>query len=555
MEWFTGDVAQCIIKVKTDQKLLLVFLKNEENISTQISEALDSNEVADPCRDIICLQLQSGSLSFTQFCAVYPVPSVPCIHLISPFGEVLSVKSADFTQVQISQWLQETITNFYKNKDKGGKIAEEKLENQQVSVENAYEKTDERSQEHQALETEAGKEAKLTQSKTIDLPPSSSNNKSIPSNPDDAVVKSSTKENSGEQASQPGPSLEEKIEHAKRLLEEKQKAKAVDEFQKDHEAEIMRRELGRNLTEFKRMQREREIRERLEEQKREKAGREAARRQILAQIEADRREHMAASAPKPTTSDTSSSEKKFASSDPNEACTLPWFSVRLQIRLPDGAHMVGVFSTEAHLGTDVREYIMARVQGKEISAYNGVAVPPLSEAMRNSFASVVSIGYTFHQTRPPPPRSFSAEDESMKTLLDLGLWPSSILILHGTSTTYSHSTGSVIEYSQNIISYVFGVVWNGIRGAGEAVYYLGDGLINLGQSAWQTLFGAGGGRGGRTVGRAPGGRHPESRSRSSGEDSDEGRAYRRQGKISRLSHMPNDTDEQARWNGNSTTQL
>lgn len=75
------------------------------------------------------------------------------------------------------------------------------------------------------------------------------------------------------------------------------------------------------------MQREREIRERLEEQKREKAEREAARRQILAQIKADRREHMAASAPKSTASDSSSSEKKFAP-NPNEACALPWFSVQ-----------------------------------------------------------------------------------------------------------------------------------------------------------------------------------------------------------------------------------
>ncbi|VDL60865.1 unnamed protein product [Hymenolepis diminuta] len=526
---------------------------DEENISEQISIALNSNEVADQCRDIICLQLQIGSLPFTQFCAVYPVPSVPCIHLISPFGEVLSVKSADFTQVQISQWLQETITNFHMNRDMEGKVAEEKLQDQQVSVENAYEKTDEKSQEYQALQTETGKEAKLTQSETIDLPPSSSNNESIPSNPDDIVIESS-QENNGEQASQLGLSLEEKIEHAKRLLEEKRKAKAVDEFQKDQEAEIRRRELGCSLTEFKRMQREREIRERLEEQKRERAEREVDRRQILAQIKADRREYMAASAPKSTASDSSSSEKTFVP-NPNEECALPWFNVRLQIRLPDGAHMVGVFSAETHLGTDVREYIAARVQGKEISAYNGVTVPPLSEAMRKSFASVVSIGYTFHQTRPSPPRSFSAEDESTKTLLDLGLWPSSILILHGTSTSYSHSTGSVTEYSQNIISYVCGVVWNGIRGAGEAVYYLGYGLINLGQNAWQTLFGAGGDQGGRTVGRAPGGRHPESRSRSSGENSNEGRAYRRQGKISRLSHMPDDTDEQARWNGNSTTQL
>nr|CDS33410.1 UBX domain containing protein 2 [Hymenolepis microstoma] len=544
MEWFAGDIAQCIKKVKTDEKLFLVFSSGEEDESKQISEALNSDEVANQCSDMICLRLESGSTPFTQFCAVYSVPSIPCIHLISPFGKVLSVKSANFTQDQILHWLQETITNFSIVKDREGKHDGSKSQSEQVPDEK---KGDEKGQELQSVKIEnanANDGTTLKQSDSIELSLSSTCNEPISLNQDD----SSTQGNDGGEASQPGLSLEHKIEHAKRLLEEKKKEKAVEEFQKVHEAEIKRREQGRNLTEFKRMQREREIRERLEEQKRERAEKEAVRRQVLAQIEADRRERMAAVAPKPSVAEISSLERKSLAFDPDE--------VRLQIRLPDGAHMIGVFSAEAYLGTDVREYISARVQGNEISTYNGVTVPPLSEAMRLSFAPVVSRGYIFRQTQLPPPRNFSAEDESTKTLRDLGLWPSSVLTLHSTQTSHSLSKGSVTEYSQNIMSYMFGLVWNGIRDVGGAVYYLGAGLINFGQNTWQTLWNSGGvgGRDGQTLGRASSG-NPESRPKSSGVDSDEGRAYRRQGNVSRLSHMPDDTDEQARWNGNSTTQL
>ncbi|VDN96260.1 unnamed protein product [Rodentolepis nana] len=523
MEWFSGDIAQCIKKVKTDGKLFLVFSSGEEDESKQISEALDSDEVADQCSDIICLRLQSGSTSFTQFCAVYSVPSIPCIHLISPFGKVLSVKSTDFTQNQISHWLQETITIFHLIEVKEGEVDQMKSQSRQVPDENILIKEDERAQELQTVRTESAKasdEATLKQPETIELSQSLPINETISSNHDG----SSTQGNDDGEASHPGLSLKNKIEHAKRLIEEKKKEKAVEEFQKTHEAEIKRREQGRNLTEFKRMQREREIRERLEEQKRDKAEREAARRQVLAQIEADRRERMSA--------------------------------VRLQIRLPDGAHMIGVFSSGAYLGTDVRDYITARVRGNEISTYNGVTVPPLSEAMRSSFAPVVSSGYIFRQTQLPPPRNFSVEDEHAKTLRDLDLWPSSVLTLQSLPSPISLSRRSVSEYSQNIMSYMFGLVWNGIRNVGESVYYLGAGLINFGQNTWQTLWGSAdvGGRDGQTLGREPS-ENSESRPKSSNVESDEGRAYRRQGNISRLSHMPDDTDEQARWNGNSTTQL
>lgn len=68
------------------------------------------------------------------------------------------------------------------------------------------------------------------------------------------------------------------------------------------------------------MQRERELRERIEEQKREKAEREAHRRQVLAQIEADRRERIATSTPKPKGPEGSSSDTKSAAFNPDEVC-------------------------------------------------------------------------------------------------------------------------------------------------------------------------------------------------------------------------------------------
>lgn len=46
-------------------------------------------------------------------------------------------------------------------------------------------------------------------------------------------------------------SLDERIEISKKKLEEKNRAKAIKEFQDAHENEIKRRNLGKNMSEFK----------------------------------------------------------------------------------------------------------------------------------------------------------------------------------------------------------------------------------------------------------------------------------------------------------------
>lgn len=106
--------------------------------------------------------------------------------------------------------------------------------------------------------------------------------------------------------------------------------------------------------------------------------------------------------------------------------------------------MVGVFAADAHLGSEVRQYISSRVQGTDTAA-----VAPLSEVVRASFAPVLASGFTFRQTRPNPPRHFSPEDETTKTLRELDLWPSAVLMLH--SSKYKPATDyGIAGYSQSM---------------------------------------------------------------------------------------------------------
>lgn len=61
---------------------------------------------------VIGLQLLSGSVPFQQFGSFFEVPSLPCIHVISPTGSVLAVKAADFSEKQVESFLVESAALF-----------------------------------------------------------------------------------------------------------------------------------------------------------------------------------------------------------------------------------------------------------------------------------------------------------------------------------------------------------------------------------------------------------------------------------------------------------
>nr|CDS16282.1 UBX domain containing protein 2 [Echinococcus granulosus] len=531
MNWYSGDIGQCIKEVKNAQKLLLVFSKDSEDISSESCAALNAEDVVMHCQDVICLQLQSGSVPYHQFASVYEVPSLPCIHIISPSGLVLSVKTADFSADRIALWLAENIASFETTKQTRNAIMgvqelapvgapydtspkacasasppssyPQAIGNLTASAEHSLP----RSEKAEVLELYEGDppaslpEADVAASPLTSSPRPGSNSECVDLghqrcqetdqvernlSPEEIPSSALSEADASVPSHRSGNSLNERIQDARELLEAKRQAKAVKVFQETHESELKRRNLGRDMVEFKRRKQEQEIRERLEEQKREKAEKQAARQRILAQIELDRRDRLGVSAPKvaaPKSTTTST-----GAVDPNE--------VRLQLRLPDGSHMIGVFAAEAHLGSEVRQYIRSRVQGKE--AEGALAVAPLSDVVRASFAPVLASGFTFRQTRPNPPRHFSPEDETTKTLRELGLWPSAVLILH-CGKYNSITDDGFAGYSKNVLSRVLGLIWGGVQSVGDIFFYFGDGLIQLGRSTWQTLFSAGSGR---TIGQA-----------------------------------------------------
>lgn len=162
MEWFSGDISECIKEVKTKKALFLVlskgmvikilffvfiFIINTDQtnalisdstsaLSSEILEALGSQDVARLCQGMVCesscndffakisspltrtaclssgLQLDAGTTPYIQFSSIYEVPSVPCIHLIPPTGEILSVKTTDFSAENLAQWLGENAEKF-----------------------------------------------------------------------------------------------------------------------------------------------------------------------------------------------------------------------------------------------------------------------------------------------------------------------------------------------------------------------------------------------------------------------------------------------------------
>ncbi|BHF69347.1 UBX domain-containing protein 4 [Sparganum proliferum] len=153
---------------------------------------------------------------------------------------------------------------------------------------------------------------------------------------------------------------------------------------------------------------------------------------------------------------------------------------------------------------------------------------------------------------------FSTEDET-KTLEELELWPSAVLLLvspsnagHNTVSPYAHD--SVVGYTQDALYQLLASLGSGLRTGVDFAVSVGNGVFSVCRTLFTSVFG-----GGRT--QTTGRSHSPASSNSSGQSSPsrpyetETTAFRRHGNVSRLSHMPDETDEQARWNGNSTTQM
>jgi len=92
MKWFTGDVGVGIQKAIQEKKVFIVFIKDTEessnDVSKKVEELWQDEEVETVCPDDKCvaISITAGSLAVQQFVAIYPMLSVPSTYLINNQG-------------------------------------------------------------------------------------------------------------------------------------------------------------------------------------------------------------------------------------------------------------------------------------------------------------------------------------------------------------------------------------------------------------------------------------------------------------------------------------
>lgn len=165
------------------------------------------------------------------------------------------------------------------------------------------------------------------------------------------------------------------------------------------ERELQRRRMGQELQNFKQRQEESEMKKLQEERKRDKIAENEARKRILEQIAADKAERAQRFAPTAQKPEASTSTASPSNSIPTVVSDST--IARIQFKKPSGETDVKSFSRDDPFAV-VRAYVEENV---------------ISGCTFKEFA----LATTF------PRREFKSEDD-VKTVLDLGLVPSSVNI-------------------------------------------------------------------------------------------------------------------------------
>lgn len=157
-----------------------------------------------------------------------------------------------------------------------------------------------------------------------------------------------------------------------------------------------RRKAGKELAKLKQLQDDQELRQLKEDRAREKAEEDEARRRVLEQIKMDRlqrQQRLDQPAVSPVV-------KPYTPPAPRPMANLPDHT-RIQFRKPTGESIVDTFKSDGYFG-DVWKYAQASVVDGSQNFVLATAMPPRQE--------------------------FSAED-SQKTLIELNLAPSAVLLV------------------------------------------------------------------------------------------------------------------------------
>ena len=84
MEWFEGGVREAIAAAQAKKTVFVVVVTGQEadEATKKVNEVLTDPEVVSKFSSMVCIKLENGSTTCSQFAAIYPVILIPSIFFI-----------------------------------------------------------------------------------------------------------------------------------------------------------------------------------------------------------------------------------------------------------------------------------------------------------------------------------------------------------------------------------------------------------------------------------------------------------------------------------------
>ncbi|KAL3837071.1 hypothetical protein ACJMK2_022456 [Sinanodonta woodiana] len=468
MKWFQGSIPEAIQSSKAKKSVFIVYVYGEDELSQQMSKTWEDEEVTKICEanKVVAVRIAGNSEACGFFSQIYPVIVMPSSFFIGEGGVPLEVTGGHSEPTEFLKKIERV-------------LQDHKRQLQNAVGDGAQAALPETGASNSQTSVETKEELSSTSSDSQDL--------------------------------------SDKVEKAKRLIEEKRKEKLQAEEEKARQAEKERRLLGQELQQLRENQKEQELKELQEQFKKEKQEERKAKERVREQIAKDREERAARFKKEKEEREKSHVANKQSHAQKQQEAMAKEEAkkretARIQVRLPDGSSISQTFPS-------------------------GEPLQSLCDFVSQQIGSYPTLSTTF------PKRVFTEEDMSV-SFLDLQLVPSAVVIAIPTRQSRSpgissDSTGGVFSLFLTPIM----MLWN-------MLFYL-----------YCLIFGGGSGSSRRNP-------SPKESSSTSPQTSQEfgskgrvdsnpesTRQARQRGNTHRLTDIKDDDDENATWNGNSTQQL
>ncbi|KAI8120901.1 UBX domain-containing protein 4 [Lucilia cuprina] len=537
MNWYKGNIAEAVAQSKSKNAIFVVYVEGKDEATIKLGNFINDKRIREKLEsdDFVCIKIESESESYMQFASIFQIVPVPSIFFIGKAGTPLDIATGVVASIEelegkIGKVLQlagktpanAALNDFIQEEAKASSSSKAQITKEDVK----QEETTESKQPSEEIVCKDGvcyKKSKEIEQKDEEK---------------EAVVVE-------EEKAQTNALEEDKLAETRKYLEQKRRERIEEEKRLEKERELRRRKEGKEMQNLRAWQKDQELKELKENIKREKLEEQAARERIRAQIQADKAERAHKFAAENQASTSQQASNNSTNKTTNSSTASASDETRLQFRLASGVSNSHNFKCATTLA-EIRDYVT-----RELLPGTGIKE------------------FTLATTYP---KRELTNEHNTKTLMELELFPSAVILIIGKEATGPTAIISRNGGLLNMISVMIMAILNPIFSIFNSAKNWLTGKRNDSTTTAQTgaqkraseeqndvskrrnldRFLAGGGSGNTT------GSSNQEQSGDSSPSTSQGGAYRRYvggSNIHRLSDNRKDSDdENATWNGNSTQQ-